>query len=401
VARPRTIRLQLLACLCLLASCPHAPGPARAEPSRSDDRIAFWSRPRRGTNYFAGMMTDGWARAARRAGIEWVRLTTANWPREGQGTDHLLGSADAFRQIPPAHLAQLRRQLDLAQRHDLRVVLTMLSLPGARWKQHHGDKNDRRLWQQPRFREQAAQLWRQLVARVGRHPALVAVNILNEPRPHRPHQLNPFYREMLAAVRSAHPTLPVMVDVGTDAAPGTIGTLEPLRDPNVLYGVHVYEPWELVTWRVHKGALGYPGADKHGRAIDAAFLRRTLQPVAEWQRRHGVPARRVVVAELGIDRRVRGAARYLRDVICLAEEQGWHWAFYAFRDWQGYDYELGPAPLPPGYWAAAERGDPPPLRRGPNPLWDMVRRGLDGGLRGEPCRPAVTESALRCGTFAR
>lgn len=337
-----------------------------------------WATPQRGTNYFARPMTAEWLRAARAAGIRWVRLTTAMWPAAGR--DHLLGSADGYQGIPPADLAALRAQLDLAAAEGMPVVLTMLSLPGARWRQHNDYEDDLRLWSTPAFQDQTVALWRDLVTAVGDHPALLAVNVVNEPRPPSGAALSALYGRVVAAIREVRPALPVMLDVGFDAAPGSITELTPIDDPAVLYGVHLYEPWELVTWRVHKGRLGYPGPDPGGQHVDAAFLRRTLQAVADWQRRWGVPSDRIALAELGIDRRIRGAPDYLRDAICIAEHRGWHWAFYAFRDWQAMDYEVGDRPLPPGYWAAEERGEPMEPPRGPSPHWDVITAGLAGRL---------------------
>jgi hypothetical protein len=315
-------------------------------------------------------------------------LTTANFPAADR--DHLIGSADAYTGIPPSDLAALRGQLDLAAAEGLPVVLTMLSLPGARWRQHNGYEDDLRLYEDERFQRQSADFWRDLVSAVGDHPALVGVNVINEPRPPSGAALVDFYSRVLAAIRSVDPTLPVMLDVGTDAAPASIADFRPLDDPAVLYGVHVYEPWEFVTWRIHEGRLHYPGPDAEGRLIDDAFLRQVLRPVADWQRAWSVPDDRIVVAELGIDRRIPGAPEYLRDTICIAEQHGWHWAFFAYRGWQAMDYEIGYRPLPDGYWAAEERGEPMQPDRGPSPHFEVIRKGLLGTL-GSECPPAVED----------
>lgn len=344
--------MRLLALAVLLMAC---------APRRTD----IWASPQRGTNYFARPMTTDWLRAAPAAGVRWVRLTTAMWPAEGR--DHLLGSADGYHGISPLDLAALRDQLDLAHRERMRVVLTKLSLPGARWRQHNGYEDDLRLWSDLAFQDQTVALWRDLALAVGDHPALVAVNVVNEPRPPSGAALSALYRRVLGAIREVRPALPVMLDVGTDAAPASITELVPIDDPAVLYGVHLYEPWELVTWRIHEGRLGYPGPAPKGELVDAAFLRRTLQAVADWQQRWAISPNRVVLAEFGIDRRIRGALEYLRDAICVAEHHGWHWAFYAYRDWQAMDYEVRYRPLPDGYWAAEQRGVPmdPPAARAP------------------------------------
>jgi hypothetical protein len=68
-------------------------------------------------------------------------------------------------------------------------------------------------------------------------------------------------------------------------------------------------------------------------------------------------------------------------VIDLAEQNGWHWAFYAFRDWEAMDYELGTEPPPAAYWDAEERGEAYPLPRVPNPMFDAIQAGLSRSRR--------------------
>ena len=76
-------------------------------------------------------------------------------------------------------------------------------------------------------------------------------------------------------------------------------------------------------------------------AWNRATLEAAVAPVDAWQKRHGLPATRVVLAEFGCDRRVPGAVGYLRDAVAIANARGWHWAFYGFREdgWDGMDYE--------------------------------------------------------------
>lgn len=371
----------------LIAVVIAAHGACGATPRIEDVRTAaeathFWDTPRRGTNYFAGLLSPEWLTEAKRLGIGWVRLTTANWPTHAPtvGRDHLIGSADAYRGIPAEDLDALILQLDMAYASGVPVVLTMLSLPGARWRQHNDDKDDDRLWTDPAFLDQTELFFTDLTARVGHHPALVAINPLNEPRPPNASQLNRFHVRVVAAIRAVNPSLPIMLDVGFDSEPQTIEGLQPFDDPNVLYAVHFYEPWDFTTWRVNKGAYTYPGPDSRGVLVDLQFIQTMFAHVERWQRRHGVESRRVVLAEFGIDRRVGGAAQYLTDVACVAEGHRWHWAFYAFRDWQGMDYELGDAQVPPDYWEALERGESPTLPRVPNPIFGALEAALRGTL---------------------
>ena len=78
-----------------------------------------------------------------------MRLTFSKWPSARR--DFLMGEADKYTGLVPEDLATLRRTLDAAHAAGLKVVVTPLSLPGARWSQQNGDRLDDRLWSQPEY----------------------------------------------------------------------------------------------------------------------------------------------------------------------------------------------------------------------------------------------------------
>lgn len=331
----------------------------------------YWDTPRAGTNFFNEAETADRFRAAAAAGIHMVRLVPDKW--RGAGRDFLLGNADEYRGIPPADLARLRAVLDDAQAAGVKVVLGMLSLPGCRWKQNNGDRNDFRLWQDPSYQRQAAEFWRDLALALKGHPALVGLNLLNEPRPERSPatrdvDIRALYVAIIAAIRTVDREVVIVLDGSDDASPEGLARLVPVADARVVYAFHFYLPWDYVD---HRRTADLP---PHGRAE----LRALVAPVVAWQKRHAVPSSRVWLAEFGVPRTKPDAARWLGDVMGLAEEHGWHWAFYSFREdtWAAMDYELGTAPLGAAYWTARERGETPPLKRGRNPLWDVITAGL-------------------------
>jgi endoglucanase len=364
-----------------------------------DPKLDFWAIRRKGANCQNARVEPAYWQAAKAAGIQFIRLALDGWSA-GQ-RDFLIGDADSFRTINDADLGTLRRALDDADVADVRVVLAMLSLPGARWRQLNGDRDDARLWTQAEFRTQALDFWRQLAAAVKGHPAIVAYNPLNEPHPERAFglsnpsepafadwlerirgteaDLNAFNRDVVAAIRAVDPDTPIILDGWRYASAIGLTYLEPVDDQAVLYAFHDYEPWEYTTFRVNQGRFVYP--ERMPPGWHAGALERDLERVAAWAHSHGVPGNRIIAAEFGVDRRVGGAERYLRDLVTLLDRRGWHWAFYAFRqdgDWGGMDYELGTRPLGADYWQAVERGeDPEPLkRRAPNPLWEILSRAL-------------------------
>jgi len=377
-------------------------GPAG--PARAGEGIGWWDSQRKGANCQSSRVEATYWRAASAAGIEFVRLAPDGW--KAAGRDFLIGNADRFEALPQADVAELRRVLDDAQAADVRVVLTMFSLPGARWKQNNGDRDDARLWHEAPYQVQAAAFWRQLAARLHDHPAIAGYDPLNEPHPERafgyespddtdfvawsdsaagtPADLDAFNRSIVAAIRAADPTTPIFLEGGFHANPEGLARLLPLDDPAVLYSFHFYEPWNYTTFRVNRGRYAYPGRMPGGwdgptSAWTAEELHARVRCVVEWQRTHDVPSRRVAALEFGVDRRVDGAQAYLQDLVATLNSNDWHWAFYAFRQdgaWGGMDYELGTGPQDPRIWDAESRGEPVERfkKRRDNPLWRVLAR---------------------------
>ena len=373
-----------------------APLPVAGDDA--DSAIAFWSVQRRGANCQNERVTPEYWRAARAARLDFIRLVPDGWPSKDR--DFLIGNTDAFDTLNVADLAVLRSVLDDAHAQNVRVVLTMFSLPGSRWRQNNGDRDDLRLWTHPEFRGQACSFWRQLARSLRGHPAVVAWNPLNEPHPERvfagagldsaararayekargtPADLDAFNREIVAAIRSVDPTTPILLDGGSYASPEGLTRLEPVADAAILYAFHDYGPRDYGVFRVNRGRFAYPG--RMPPDWNRGDAEERLDRVATWARRHQVSPSRIVAGEFGVDRRVPGAVEYLTDSVGRLEARGWHWAFYAFRPdgWSGLDYEMGTAPIGAAYWKAVESGtDAETLkRRGSNPLWDVLSRAL-------------------------
>jgi hypothetical protein len=377
---------------------------AASGPSRAGEGIAWWDVQRKGANCQNTRVDATYWQAAGAAGIEFVRLVPDGW--KGEGRDFLLGDANRFEALPERDVAALRQVLDDANAAGVRVVLTMFSLPGARWKQNNGDRDDARLWHDARYHAQAAEFWQQLAARLHDHPAIAGYDPLNEPHPERgfgfeaptdedftawsdsaagtPADLDAFNRAIVAAIRHVDPTTPIFLEGGFHANPEGLARLRPLDDPAVLYSFHFYEPWNYTTFRANRGRYAYParmpsGWDGATSAWTAEELRARVQCVVEWQRTHKIPSRRVAALEFGVDRRVDGAQAYLQDLVATLNTSDWHWAFYAFRQdgaWGGMDYELGTGPQDPRIWDAESRGENVERfkKRRDNPLWRMLAR---------------------------
>jgi hypothetical protein len=376
-----------------------------AAPAAFGEALRFWDQKRKGANCQNRRVPREYWQAAAAAGLEFVRLLPDGMPSRSR--DFLIGNADRFTALDEADLKTLMTALDEAQTAGVKVVLAPISLPGARWKQLNGDKDDARLWKDAAFQDQAAAFWRTLAGRLRGHRALVAYNPLNEPHPERafgfddalgegfrawrakikdtPADLDAFNRRIVAAIREVDPEMPILLDGWAYASPLGLAELQPIAGDGILYAFHFYDPWDYTTFRVNQGRYAYPdrlpGASGASGPWSKDSFRGRIAPVARWAQQHGVPRTRIVAAEFGVDRRVSGAAAYLADLVSVLNEGGWHWAFYAFRndgDWTGLDYEIGEGKDDPRIWDAEKRGEDPERykHRHDNPLWQVLKREL-------------------------
>src|ERR1051326_7054986 len=378
---------------------------AYASPAPAPDKMAYWSVQRRGANYGGARLRPDVFQAAANKGIEFLRLHPDTMPPAQR--DFLIGDADAFTAIDEADLRQLRLVLDESEKHGVKIVLTMFSLPGHRAKKDVADASDGRIWRQEKYQEQAFAFWRELARRLRNHPAIVAYNPLNEPHPDREFgfddpddpafakwlagirgtaaDLDRFNRNMVAAIREADPDTPIILDGWFYAdAQGFRHNLA-VPDNRTLYALHNLGPWNYTTFRINKGRFAYPErmpAGKDGTAAwDINRLKAIVAPVDAFAARNNLPPQRIIASEFWCDRRVEGVAAYLADELRIYNERGWHWAFYAFRgegSWTGLDYEI-PLNAPLGkLWEAEKRGeDLEPLKpRRDNPVWQVIQREL-------------------------
>lgn len=396
-----------------LACQPTESGGNRTPPGVPSSKIGYWDEPRKGANCFNRDLSQEWFDAAAQAGISLVRVAYGKWPSEDR--DFLLGSADRYTGLVAADLAQLLKALDAADAVGIKVIVVPLSLPGARFRQFNGGERDGRLWTDLAYVSQAARFWRDLGLALKDHPAVAAYDLLNEPHPEWFHgkrtfwsggfgawyervrggagDLNAFHRTVADSLRSADPDTPLIVESGLYATPWAFEYLEPLDDDAILYSFHMYEPYGYTTYRINQGRYSYPGPVRIGDTGTDQFFDREaidafLDPVREWAKRHRVPNTRIIVGEFGCDRRVPGAREYLADLMGIFNREGWHWAFYSFREdtWPAMDYELGTSPPGQAYWAAVDTGTLPESyariygERSDNPIWAVFKSEFRGDI---------------------
>ncbi len=395
----------LVLCMCYFLTC--------VASAHAEEKIDFWMTQRKGANFFNQTPSPEWFIAAQHVGIQFARLAPDKW--QGEQRDFLLGNADDFQNIPTTDFNLLKKTIDDAHQYGIKIVITMLSLPGSRWRQNNEGLDDLRLWTSKEYHTQAANFWKQLAALLKDHPAVVGYNILNEPHPeclfgihdfrevnlqewHASVQgsfadLNIFYKTIIQAIREVDSETPIIVDTGLYATPWAIRYLQPIEDSKTLYSFHMYEPYAYTTRTLNTGRYEYPGAvpikltDTEKTAAPSSCpaiywnkstLIDFLKPISDWQEKFQIPSSRILVGEFGCDRTAKGASLYLGELIQIFDTHRWHWAFYSFREdcWDSMDYELGSEKVDWQYWEALEQKRSLDPFRHDNPLFDIIKNNL-------------------------
>lgn len=364
------IIIGIVICSCSPASIP------KTEPDSklvlSSNAMEYWEiKQRMGANSFNQKPpSQSHFDALADYGGEWVRLTWTKW-ESASGKTFLIGDPSNYTELVQDDVSVLKDVVTRAHNSGLKVVLTPLSLPGAVWNQHNGDKIDNRLYSDKKYWEQSAAFWTDLATIFKDNPAIVGYNILNEPTPERPagyengtaeenmawyekqkgtaRDLPAFYNHVINTIRTVDPETPIMVDGGFFANPDGFSYFQdPLEDKNVLYAFHMARPWAATSvWNIRNGSkLVYPGEMViwgKTEIWNAEAVEKTMQQPLDWAKKHGIDRSHVVMSEFGCHRLLEWCSIYLEDVMTAADADKLHWAFYAFRsdNWGGRDYELG------------------------------------------------------------
>lgn len=365
----------------------------------------YWDTQRKGANIFNENMTDNIWKSASEANIKIVRLAPDKW--HGEKKDFLIGDADNYTNLVTKDLNQLKKVLAQANKNNIKVVLTMLSLPGARWRQLNHNKDDNRLWHDKKYQEQAIKFWVDLATALKDNPAIAGYNIINEPHPEVAFNFNDFltqdfqkfankvsgtnadlslfYQHIVNAIRKVDRDTPIILDIGMYADPRAFAYFKPVNSEHIIYAFHMYEPYDYTNKQRNNAKYSYPGKMTIGNNHKMIEMSKDklqeiyFEPIIQWQKRYHIPSNRIFAEEFGANRMTKGLDIYLHDLIEVFNKNGWHWTFYSFREdtWDGMDYELGNKPLGKKYWDSVKQGKHPNLVRIDNPIWRTLKQGLN------------------------
>jgi endoglucanase len=210
------------------------------------------------------------------------------------------------------------------------------------------------------FIEPFAEYWRT----VARHysswdPERVFFEILNEPEMRDPYRWYGVESKLAAAIRQGAPAHTILAAGAKWDDDDDMLLLEPLRDPNIIYVFHFYEPhifthqgatWGAYYWHWLKG-LHYPSSPDNAAQVaatvpeavhrldvvrygqdhwDASRVEAEINQAADWAKQRGVP---LVCNEFGVYRafsELQDRAAWLKDVRTSLERHNIGWAMWDY-----------------------------------------------------------------------
>jgi aryl-phospho-beta-D-glucosidase BglC (GH1 family) len=252
-------------------------------------------------------------------------------------------------EIPAEYLGYLDAAVKMILDQGLAVVIDLH--PSGEFKARLKDDS---------FVQEFADFWRTLARHYSTWDAeRVFLEILNEPEMTDRYRWYGVQTKLAAAIREGAPRHTMIAAGARWSDDDDLFFVEPLRDPNVIYNFHFYEPhifthqgatWGSYFWHWVKGlhypsspesaaktAAGVPDAADRLAVIrygqdhwDAGRIDAEITQVAEWARARGVP---VVCNEFGVFRDyadARDREAWIRDVRTALERHGMGWAMWDY-----------------------------------------------------------------------
>ena len=232
--------------------------------------------------------------------------------------------------------------LEWCAEFNLSVVLDSHGAPG---NPKHWNDPGRLLWEDFKWHDNFARLWREIAQYYRDNTTIVAYELLNEPNMREqvkdtPSDWNALAKRLTAAIREVDDCHTIMVGPIAWSSSNGFASLEPTGDKNTIYTFHMYQPHQFTHQGVRNSETGipYPGMIRN-RMWNKEALREAMKPAVDFQKKHNLP--RLYVGEFSaiIWAPDKSSYNYLRDLLEIFEAEGWDWAYHAYREWNGWSLE--------------------------------------------------------------
>ncbi|MDD4268183.1 MAG: cellulase family glycosylhydrolase [Pirellulales bacterium] len=240
-----------------------------------------------------------------------------------------------------SELERLDSLLPVCEEMGILVLIDLHTPPGGR-----NEARECRLFKEARFQQAFLKVWEKIAARYRDSATVWGYDLVNEPVEGILGEGVMDWHGLATAaarrIRKIDPEHAIIVEPAPWGSPEALELFEPIEAERVVYSVHIYQPHQFTHQGVYDAPVGitYPG-EIGGRHWDKETIRRALRPAIDYQRDYGV---QIYIGEFSAIRWAPGSSAhdYLRDVIEVMEENGWDWAYHAFREWDGWSVEHGP-----------------------------------------------------------
>lgn len=252
--------------------------------------------------------------------------------------------------LPPDYMGYLDAAVKMILDHGLAVIIDM----------HPESDFKARLSKEDQFVEAYADFWRAIALHYSRWDVdRIFFEILNEPEFSDRYRWFGVQAKLAAAIREAAPAHTIIATGARWSNDDELVFEEPLRDPNVIYNFHFYEPhifthqgatWGVYYWHFLQG-LAYPSTRESARRAaqlepdeidrlpvirygmehwDAARIEAEMEQAAAWASRRNVP---LICNEFGVYRAYadpRDRDAWLHDVRTALEKNNSGWSMWDY-----------------------------------------------------------------------
>lgn len=237
------------------------------------------------------------------------------------------------------HLEGLKVALELAEKYDMWIIPSGDNVIGRQidYFYQKGDSENNGYFQSLK------QMWIYIAEHFGKHPRLLAYDLLNEPWTdgEKEFYLDTCVPELIRTIRAIDTNTYMIVEPPPFALPGSFRTMPVYDDPKIVYSPHWYFP-HMYT---HQGLGSYPKPAVYPGELrcfpdspleywDRDKLKEYLKDVRAFQLANNAI---IWIGEFSVLRWAPGAAKWLEDSIAVFEEYGWSWAYHAYRGWNGWN----------------------------------------------------------------
>ena len=254
-------------------------------------------------------------------------------------------------ELPAEYLGYLDNAVKMILDHDLAVVIDIHPESDFKAKLNHNDDD---------YVQQFADFWRALAKHYSSWDAdRLFFEVLNEPEFRDRNLWAGVQAKLVAAIRDGAPKHTIIAAGANWSSDDELVVMETLRDPNVIYNFHFYEPFLFThqgagwtSYNVHwTRGLHYPSTPESAAAVAATVpdplyrlqitrygqdrwsaerMEAEVNQVAEWAKQRGVP---VVCNEFGVYRQYSDAkdrAAWISDFRKTLESHGIGWAMWDY-----------------------------------------------------------------------